>query len=120
MPNTWMFTTNETTIIGVMCNAEREDLQLTGSGIIKLQPGCMIKTAYQTLHSQFYLDQRIVQSFVKETVLTSDPIISKHIELKNPPPFTNIMRLLDNLEPTESSLTVTLFYTQPYTPYSKI
>lgn len=98
-PNTWLFTTNASTVVGVICDAEREDLHLSGSGIIQLQPGCMIKTTAHTLHSLFYLEQRVVETFIKETVLTQDvPVISKQLEFINPPPVTDPMGLLDDIQ----------------------
>lgn len=38
-PNTWLFKTNASTLIAIICKSEREDKHIEGSGIIKLEPG---------------------------------------------------------------------------------
>lgn len=44
MPNTWLFTTSESTLVAIICNSEREDIRIVGTGILHLDDGCMLSS----------------------------------------------------------------------------
>ena len=44
LPNTWLFSADQTTYVAVICNEQREDFTLSGSGILHLDEGCIIRT----------------------------------------------------------------------------
>ena len=118
MPNTWLFTTDSSTLIAIICNGEREDRTILGSGIFKLDDGCVIKTPSHTIAGSYSLDMRVKQTFIKEIILSIEELtISSKVEFKDPPPVTNPTALITGPIPLELSPAADHHFVYPHIPW---
>lgn len=90
MPTSWLFITNEPTPISIICNSQREDLQFSGTGIISLDGGCILKTPSHAISSVSYLRFKVTETYFMEAALYLGELsITKFIQLQDPLPITN-------------------------------
>ncbi|XP_045477909.1 uncharacterized protein LOC123683056 [Harmonia axyridis] len=64
--NTWLFVTNNSRRIAVICNGKREDTTLNGTGVIHSTSGCTIQTKKSTLQAHTRDETSIITTFNKE------------------------------------------------------
>lgn len=84
MANTWMFVSNRPTSVAVICHGERNDIKLNGTGILRVDNNCIIKTKSNTFRASIDQNQKIKMSYHKEllNLNTSLPTQYKLKEIK--------------------------------------
>ena len=117
VPNTWLFMSTKPTPVAVICNGIREKVILNTTGIIKIEPHCVIKTKHNTIRAMISSDFLDVQGYNKEidrpvTKINTDklPKLSK-LELE-PVMKTNdhIKTLEDDAQKTSATLDNTYWH----------
>ena len=114
MPNTWLFTTNEPTLVAIICNSERDDIQISGTGVLRLDDGCIVKTPSYTIGSLYFLEFKVTETYLMESApFLGELPITQHIQLQDPLPITNPTALISGPITTDNTFsTRTIIYSQ--------
>lgn len=116
MPNTWLFTTSESTLVAIICNSEREDIRIVGTEILRLDDGCIVKTPSYTIGSIYFLKLKVMETCLLEAPTLGTLPISQTIELQDPLPISNSTALTAGTIPLEppSPLRTVVFTQMPW------
>ena len=85
MPNTWLFTSSESTMVAIICNSEREDIQISGG---------IVKTPFYTIGGLYILEFEVTETHLMESASVMGLSITQYIELEDPPQITNPTALI--------------------------
>ena len=100
MPNTWLFTSSESTMVAIICNSEREDIQISGG---------IVKTPFYTIGGLYILEFEVTETHLMESASVMGHPITQYIELQDPLPITNPTALISG---PSAFATRTIVYSQ--------
>jgi len=75
--NRWVFATNHSTILNTVCGTNTSQLTINGSGIIQLEPGCVMKTETITIqgHRDIMSNIKTAYHSTGVTMITAYPVL---------------------------------------------